>query len=460
MQWPPYNSGHTPSILYGGPVISPWSVFSTYFGTIFFHWDNDDGGVANPFETVALGDEPNPGTIAATGAHDMSSLADYFTNNFFAAGCAGQLAMLWDAENSRFIVVTTTRAPIGSLSAISYCTGDVDNPNDPVGGLAGLFGLTQVTGATLQQGTDTGNGSPQYLQYNWNYQFTPSVSTLHTSQQGPYLYYWSFGDGNTSTSDNPIHMYSNPSLGTVNIECSVTDTHSRVTGISSQQVIVADFSVAALITYPTESSNVTSGTVNFTSSSGSNWTGASLEYLWTFDDGSISTAQNPTKSITLLGSHSANLVVTDVISGYGSSNTVNFTVISPLSQAKLVGGVITDNWATFSLGKGQLRTIYNDSNSKPLDTNYLGSAYDLRNLDPYGYPRFYSFYDVVNYINQSISDLGGGASMSWDGTRFTLTTTDSGPIGSASSVGYCTGNLSSWFKLDAASGATIIPGVG
>ncbi len=112
---------------------------------------------------------------------------------------------------------------------------------------------------------------------------------------------WDFGDGSTSTEQNPTHQYT--SAGTYTVKLTVTgpggsDTETKVDYITVSDVPVADFS-----------GSPTSGnaplTVTFTDQS----TGNPTSWSWDFGDGGTSTEQNPTHEYTVAGTYTVSLTV-------------------------------------------------------------------------------------------------------------------------------------------------------
>jgi PKD repeat protein len=114
---------------------------------------------------------------------------------------------------------------------------------------------------------------------------------------------WDFGDGSTSTTQNPSHSFANP--GAYSITLTVTGSG----GIDSERKVgyvvvgqpppVADF-VA----------DVTTGlrplTVNFTDQTG----GPTTSWSWTFGDGNTSTLQNPSNTYISAGTYTVTLTST------------------------------------------------------------------------------------------------------------------------------------------------------
>ncbi len=115
----------------------------------------------------------------------------------------------------------------------------------------------------------------------------------------PDTWFWDFGDGNTSTAQNPIHTYT--SIGDFTVTLTTRDTIFGCTSIETNAVSVrimdAEFS-------GTPSFGCGPLTVNFTDES----TGGATGWLWDFGDGNISTAQNPSHVYDIPGAYTVSLL--------------------------------------------------------------------------------------------------------------------------------------------------------
>ncbi len=112
---------------------------------------------------------------------------------------------------------------------------------------------------------------------------------------------WDFGDGTTSTLQNPQHTYATPGVYTVTLD--VVDGASS--GSASKAVTVAGPGVTANFTFrPTDP--VVGEQVTFLDAS----SGSISSYLWDFGDGSTSTQQSPTHTYTDAGTYTVRLDVT------------------------------------------------------------------------------------------------------------------------------------------------------
>ena len=134
--------------------------------------------------------------------------------------------------------------------------------------------------------------------------------------------FWAFGDDtNTSTEQNPVHIYTSPGTYTVNLTVSNAygeDTESKVAYID-----VVGYPPAANFT-----ANVTEGnaplTVQFTDES----TGDITDWFWNFGDGNTSDVQNPTYTYTEPGNYTVTLNASNDY-GYDISIPITITVLEP-----------------------------------------------------------------------------------------------------------------------------------
>ncbi len=145
---------------------------------------------------------------------------------------------------------------------------------------------------------------------------------------------WTFGDGSTSTAQNPAHTYT--SGGTFSPALIVTNNIGFVVaGSGPASITVSSLTVAFAANPPT---GVIPLTVSFTSAGVDSAGNTITSWNWTFGDDSTSTAQNPSHSYTIPGTFSLALIATnnmgDTITGSGpaSLSTVlpvptNFTVL-------------------------------------------------------------------------------------------------------------------------------------
>src|SRR5439155_7186788 len=117
---------------------------------------------------------------------------------------------------------------------------------------------------------------------------------------------WTFGDGGTSTAQNPSHTYTAAGSYTVRLivgSSAGRDTLSRASyiAVSSPVAPTAQFS-------GTPTSGPAPLAVQFTDESTAG-SAAITSWSWTFGDGGTSTAQNPSHTYTAAGSYTVRLIV-------------------------------------------------------------------------------------------------------------------------------------------------------
>jgi PKD repeat protein len=135
-------------------------------------------------------------------------------------------------------------------------------------------------------------------------------------------YFWSFNDGQTSSTQNPTHTF-DTSGKTYAVSLTVTDNN----GATSVETISITTSSNELPTITAGASPLTGYNtlkVYFTGL-GSDSDGTITSYLWNFGDGSTSTEQNPSHTYTSVGTYSATFTVTDN-NGGTASKTITITV--------------------------------------------------------------------------------------------------------------------------------------
>jgi len=152
--------------------------------------------------------------------------------------------------------------------------------------------------------------------------FTSSVTTgksplsvvfTDTSTGVPASWRWSFGDGTTSTQQNPKHKYSK--IGVYTVSLTVKNVVGSNTATKTDYIKVVTKPVAAFSASPT--SGKAPLTVTFTDKS----TGTPTKWKWSFGDGTTSTQKNPKHKYSKAGKYTVTLTVTNA----AGSNTIKKT---------------------------------------------------------------------------------------------------------------------------------------
>lgn len=187
-----------------------------------------------------------------------------------------------------------------------------------------------------------------------------TVAFTDTSEDGSediYQWLWEFGDGNTSSLQNPQHDY--PIPGTYTVSLTVTsedgaDTETRTDLISVEALPpVAAFSVSS-----------TTGdaplTVTFSEDS-TQGTGTINQWAWDFGDGNTSTESSPEHTYTEPGEYTVSLTVSDEYSSHTVTATEPVVVLAVPPEAAMEVSVTSGDMPftvtftdTSSAGSGEI----------------------------------------------------------------------------------------------------------
>jgi PKD repeat protein len=159
---------------------------------------------------------------------------------------------------------------------------------------------------------------------------------------------WDFGDGASSTEQNPTHTYT--ASGTYNVTLTVTDDDGD-TGLASQALSVTDVNQPPTAAFSWEPNKLA---VTFSDAS-SDGDGSVVTWSWDFGDGTISADQNPSHAYASAGAYNVTLTVTD---NEGATGTTSQGVTVVDNQAPT---------AAFSYSANDLAVAFTDASSDPDD---------------------------------------------------------------------------------------------
>jgi PKD repeat protein len=233
----------------------------------------------------------------------------------------------WAADLLQVIFTDLSVAGDTTISNWSWDFGDGDTNTEP-NPVHTYFGAgTYSVSLTVTDANGLSNISTQNVTVT-SVLVGPTASFIHS---GPYLtkqfnddsdpgdgdiisWVWDFGDGNTSTEQNPVHEYA--TADTFIVSLTVTD-ENNLTDTYSGSVI----SVEYLQTGPSAAFeySIDNYTVSFTDISSEQTivdidttiTIAITSWNWDFGDGSTSTEQNPVHTYSSEGIYNVNLTITD-----------------------------------------------------------------------------------------------------------------------------------------------------
>jgi len=150
---------------------------------------------------------------------------------------------------------------------------------------------------------------------NTDIQFTDQSTSNGTIS----AWQWDFGDGTTSTEQNPIHQYTTSGLYTVSL--TVTDEFGSDT-MTRNNYIAIDMPPTAEFVSDTQSAYIHDN-IQFTDQSTSY--GTITSWQWDFGDGNTTTVQNPVYSYSAVGNYTITLTVTDE---FGSDTQIKIDYIT------------------------------------------------------------------------------------------------------------------------------------
>ncbi len=210
-------------------------------------------------------------------------------------------------------------------------------------------------------------------------------------------YLWNFGDGTTSSQQNPVHQYTQSGTYTVSLTCVLASGCTAVT--TSPGLISVSAPVSAFMS-PTVAICAPS-LVNFINQS----TG-STSWLWDFGDGTSSSSENPSHIYNVPGSYTVSLIA---YSDSGCSDTLTLidyiTVPGTLTEFTLAGidfcansivqftdqSINASNWF-WNFGDGSTSTQQNPVHIYTVSGSYTVT---LITTDSVGCSSFFSFPDPI-----------------------------------------------------------------
>jgi gliding motility-associated-like protein len=209
-----------------------------------------------------------------------------------------------------------------------------------------------------------------------------NATTISDGSIGTTTYSWNFGDGGTATAPSPTHIYS--AVGPFTVSLTATSANGCVASASKP---INTIYAAPLANFAPPAEVCLGAATTFTDGSAAS-NSTVTQWLWTFDDNTTSTLQNPTKTFATSGPHTVTLKVTSatgcVSSVYTGSAVVNalptaaFTIGSPSCVTRNVtftdasqansGNIVSWNW---NVGEGSPVT---NSTNAPVSHTYAATG--------------------------------------------------------------------------------------
>jgi PKD repeat protein len=270
------------------------------------------------------------------------------------------------------LTVTFTDLSTGDPTSWAWDFGDGDTATDqnPSHTYEAEGYYTVALTVTCIYGSDTAI-RPEYIHValpvpHANFTGTPREGTAplivtftDLSTNSPTSWYWVFGDGGTSTEQDPVHTYDSDGTYTVSLVAN-NDWGSDIETkddyiLVGPQPPIADFS-------GTPTSGTTPLTVAFTDLS----TNTPTAWTWTFGDGGASTAQHPSHQYNTAGLFTVSLTA-------GNSAGSDTETKSDYIAVALPPPLIADFTATPTIGFAPLDVTFDDVSTN----NPIAWAWDL-----------------------------------------------------------------------------------
>jgi alpha-tubulin suppressor-like RCC1 family protein/Tol biopolymer transport system component/chitodextrinase len=137
---------------------------------------------------------------------------------------------------------------------------------------------------------------------------------------------WTFGDGATSSLQNPTHVYS--AGGDFDVTLTVTDNGGATA--SRTKTLTLPLNLEPTADFSTNGTLEVGRTISFTDAS-SDTDGTIASWSWSFGDGGTSSSRNPTHVYSAAGAFSVKLTVTD-----NGGKTADRTQVLPICSAAVV----------------------------------------------------------------------------------------------------------------------------
>ena len=153
-------------------------------------------------------------------------------------------------------------------------------------------------------------------------QFSSTVSATNCATGTP-AFAWSFGDGSTSTEQNPSHTYAQ--TGSYAWSVVVTQDGESCSSSGTTAVTVPPCTVTSSASVP--ASAVAGTAVAFSASVAASYCSGTPSYAWTFGDGGTASIQNPSHTYASAGTYAWS--VTATVGGQSSTSSGTITVTAP-----------------------------------------------------------------------------------------------------------------------------------
>jgi len=314
-------------------TISPSSTIIVSEPIANYLWNFGDGATSSA--------ENPTHTYSSPGAYTVSLIIAT------ASGCTDTVAMteavrVGDKPHASFTVTPNDVCAFQPVQFTDHSTGNVDQWLWQFGD-----GETSTSQNPSHQYQDTGyfsvtlivwsNTCPDTLKLNNVVHIKPPIAAFTVNRNcgnkfridflnlsiGATAWSWNFGDGTTSTQQNPSHVYS----AAGNYEVTLTVTNGTCNHLATQSIQV----ISERADFVADNSTVCNGsTVKFTAVNIN--TASIVSWQWNFGDSHMATTPSTAShNYDVSGSYSVSLIITDIL-GCTDTSKIDITVFGPTAR--------------------------------------------------------------------------------------------------------------------------------
>src|SRR5450830_930703 len=382
--WAAANTGLTNLNVYALAInpTTPATLYAGTWGGVFKStdsggtWAAANTGLTNPYVYALAIDPTTPATLYA-GTSQYGSYFPTYGEVFKSTDSGGT----WVAANTGLTQLTVPALAINPTTPATLYAGTRDGvfkstdsggtwaaankrlPKlsvdalalDPTGETTLYAGLSY--GSVWQSTPATGGpvctiacsaSGPSSGQTGQSLSFTSSATPSNCS--GSVSYAWDFGDGQTSGSQNPSHVYSSAGTYTWTLTASVGSTQCQKTGtmtISAPSVCTFSCSASA------PSTGQTGQSLSFASSATPSNCSGSVSYFWNFGDGQTSGSQNPSHAYSSPGTYTWTLTAYVGSTQCQKTGTISIAVAGSCNEDSLTMCLISGWYRVTSYWRNQ-----------------------------------------------------------------------------------------------------------
>jgi PKD repeat protein len=226
------------------------------------------------------------------------------------AGAIGYWVFAWDYQAQLVTAQSGNMAALQTINGLAVNPTSLPPPPSPTPSPSPSPSPTTPPLVVTDSASVTSGASP----------LTITFAASASGGSGPYSYQWAFGDGQSSSSQNPSHTYSINAHYTVNLV--VKDANQALGNATPIDITVTPaLSVSASVLSAAADGSLTAAFTGSPAGGAGPYT-----FAWSFGDGQNSTAQNPSHTYGAVGAYSADLTVTDSRGVSATSNALAITV--------------------------------------------------------------------------------------------------------------------------------------